>query len=111
MGFFLGTQERVRNSRGKRAISVRATEVLLYHLKETKRTEDNLMKRILTELCFHSVGPLKSFCFFSSWCTCVSSSAKVAVWLGWERGWRVWGEKVKGSATIILFFLVQKSLT
>ena len=27
---FLGTQERVRNSRGKRAISVRATEVLLY---------------------------------------------------------------------------------
>ena len=26
--FFLGTQERVRNSRGKRAISVRATEVL-----------------------------------------------------------------------------------
>ena len=29
-GFFLGTQERVRNSRGKRAISVRATEVLLY---------------------------------------------------------------------------------
>ena len=29
-GFFLGTQEQVRNSRGKRAISVRATEVLLY---------------------------------------------------------------------------------
>ena len=29
-GVFLGTQERVRNSRGKRAISVRATEVLLY---------------------------------------------------------------------------------
>ena len=29
MGFFLGTLERVRNSRGKRAISVRATEVLL----------------------------------------------------------------------------------
>ena len=31
-GFFPGTQERVRNSRGKRAISVRATdsEVLLY---------------------------------------------------------------------------------
>ena len=27
--FFLGTQERVRNSRGKRAISVRANEVLL----------------------------------------------------------------------------------
>ena len=28
--FFLGTQERVRSSRGKRAISVRAIEVLLY---------------------------------------------------------------------------------
>ena len=28
--FFQGTQERVRNSRGKRAISVRAIEVLLY---------------------------------------------------------------------------------
>ena len=27
--FFLGTQERVRNSRRKRAISVRATEFLL----------------------------------------------------------------------------------
>ena len=30
MGFFQGTEERVRNSRGRRAISVRATEVLLY---------------------------------------------------------------------------------
>ena len=29
MGFFQGTQDRVRNSCGKRAISVRATEVLL----------------------------------------------------------------------------------
>ena len=29
MGYFLGTQERVRNSHGKRTISVRATEVLL----------------------------------------------------------------------------------
>ena len=29
MGFFLGIEERVRNSRGKRAISVRAIEVLL----------------------------------------------------------------------------------
>ena len=28
--FFQGTQERVRNSRGERAISVQATEVLLY---------------------------------------------------------------------------------
>ena len=30
MGLFQGTQEQVRNIRGKRAISVRATEVLLY---------------------------------------------------------------------------------
>ena len=30
--FSLGTQERVRDSRGKRAIRVRATEVLLYIL-------------------------------------------------------------------------------
>ena len=30
MGFFPGTQEQIRNNRGKRAISVRATEVLLY---------------------------------------------------------------------------------
>ena len=30
MIFFLGTQEQLRNSRGKRAISVRATEGLLY---------------------------------------------------------------------------------
>ena len=28
--FFLGTQERVRHSRGKRGISVRAIEVLMY---------------------------------------------------------------------------------
>ena len=32
MGFFQGTQERVRNSRGKRAISDRAIEDLLYVL-------------------------------------------------------------------------------
>ena len=30
MGFFLGTREQVQNSRDKRAISVRAIEVLLY---------------------------------------------------------------------------------
>ena len=32
--FFQGTKERVRNSRGKRAISVQATEVLLYLKKK-----------------------------------------------------------------------------
>ena len=40
MGFFLlGTQERVRNSRGKRAISVRATEVQLY-IRRLKKWAD-----------------------------------------------------------------------
>ena len=34
--FFQGTQDRVRNSRGKRTISVRATEVLLYDLEHFK---------------------------------------------------------------------------
>ena len=48
-GFFLGTQERVRNSRGKRAISVRAIEVLLYFScfternREAKKNSDELM--------------------------------------------------------------------
>ena len=32
MEFFLGTLKRVRNSRGERAIRVRATEVLQYYL-------------------------------------------------------------------------------
>ena len=36
--FSKGPQERVRNSRGKRAISVRATEVLLYFVIETDQT-------------------------------------------------------------------------
>ena len=36
-GFFLGTQARVRNSHGKRAISFRAIEVLLYLRKNRNR--------------------------------------------------------------------------
>ena len=37
MGYFpVGTQERVRNSRGKRATSVRATEVLLYNALDSR---------------------------------------------------------------------------
>ena len=35
IGFFQGAQERVRNSRGKRLISVLATEVLLYMISKT----------------------------------------------------------------------------
>ena len=39
MGFFSkGTQERVWNSRGKRAIRVRALKVLLYYICKEKKT-------------------------------------------------------------------------
>ena len=44
--FFLGTQERVRNSRGKRAISVRAIEVLLYQ----QSTRENFKEIYLNAL-------------------------------------------------------------
>ena len=44
MGFFQGTQELVRNSRGKRAISVQAIEVLLYI--EDKRSENTARLQI-----------------------------------------------------------------
>ena len=40
--FFLGIQERVRNSRGKRAISVRAIEVLLCLLKSNCILKDSV---------------------------------------------------------------------
>ena len=50
MGFFQGTQERVRNSRGERAISVRATEgryvgckVLLGEYIFTKKNTNYIM--------------------------------------------------------------------
>ena len=38
--YFLGTQERVRNSRGKRATNVRAIEVLLYYVFEDSMTKN-----------------------------------------------------------------------
>ena len=43
VGFLLGTQEQVRNSRDKRAISVRATEVLL-HIDSTGPGQKSLDK-------------------------------------------------------------------
>ena len=57
-GFFQGTQERVRNSRGKRATSVRAIEVLLYMEKalqvilifacrETRNETDHMHQTII----------------------------------------------------------------
>ena len=56
--FFQGTLERVRNSRGKRAISARATEVLLYFVhvhtvysifekKKKKKTAGYVINRCL----------------------------------------------------------------
>ena len=40
LDFFQGTQERVRNSRGTRAISVRTTESLLYlYIYEPQRSQ------------------------------------------------------------------------
>ncbi|MEW8487148.1 MAG: hypothetical protein AB2705_18375, partial [Candidatus Thiodiazotropha sp.] len=38
MDLFLGTEERVRNNRCRRAISVRATEVLLYLIRRKNLT-------------------------------------------------------------------------
>ena len=52
MDFFQGTQERVRNSRGKRAISVRAIEVLLYIF--TVRTDSSVFADMISAL-MHAV--------------------------------------------------------
>ena len=49
---FQGTQERVRNSRGKRAISVRATEVLLY----MRYSEFTIFGEVCHAYCFHDMG-------------------------------------------------------
>ena len=44
-GFFLGTQQRVRNSRGKRAISARAIEVLLYKVYRESSCFPSILRR------------------------------------------------------------------
>ena len=51
VGFFQRTEERVRNSRGRRAISVRATEVLLYPLSSVSDA-DQERKWIMPEIRF-----------------------------------------------------------
>ena len=66
MVFFLGTQERVRNSRGKRAISVPATEVLLYLPTYPSTTSIYLAGWLagwLAEYLFHNID-LLSICLF-----------------------------------------------
>ena len=66
MDYFLGTQEEVRNSRGKRAISVRAIEVLLYaHLisydidRETHFPVFKITRELDTEITQHSLKYLQ----------------------------------------------------
>ena len=47
MGFFQGPQERVRKSHGKRAISIRATEFLLYMEFDTLKITQRTMEKII----------------------------------------------------------------
>ena len=55
--FSKGTQERVRNSRGKRAIRVRATEGLLY-LQLTVISQNNMATYLRYGL--HQISPLEA---------------------------------------------------
>ena len=57
--FFQGTQKRVRSSRGKRAISVRATEVPLYVTCGGVYTRDKCSQSAMTLLSIH----LTTICF------------------------------------------------
>ena len=57
MGFFLGTEERVRNNRGKRAISVRAIEVLLYN---------DIVQITIPHHIYHMTNKLNIFVVWSS---------------------------------------------
>ena len=51
MCFFQGTQERVRKSGGKRVISVRATEVLLYIERISKQIQLNIKLSSIFQVC------------------------------------------------------------
>ena len=63
MGLFvLGTQGQVRNSRGKLAISVRATEVLL-HCKTWKLTINTSKSKVVI---FLKGRPKSNYCFYSN---------------------------------------------
>ena len=55
MGLFQGTQERVQNSRGKRAIRVRATEALLcmLHVKRKYNIKEHNVKCERSQGLFH----------------------------------------------------------
>ena len=58
MGFFQGTQERVRNSRGKGAISVRAIEILLYMEKMVLDRDDRQQYILFTVVCNANTLPM-----------------------------------------------------
>ena len=62
MRFFLGTQARFRNSRGRRAISVRATEVLLYVVR---KDQSGLLRSLLAKIRQH-----KDYSKMNEWMTC-----------------------------------------
>ena len=47
MGFFLETQDRFRNNRSTRAISVRATEVLLYIVVKGRKKDTNAFNHMV----------------------------------------------------------------
>ena len=54
MGFFQGTQERVLNNRGKRAISVRATEgLLLFKMLAEKGLAAFFIDATIFYVCMH----------------------------------------------------------
>ena len=50
IGLFSGTQERVQNSHGKRTISLRASEVLLYISVSIPYLK--ISKRIISRVCY-----------------------------------------------------------
>ena len=59
--FFLGTQERVRNSHGKRDISVRATDVLLYMVAPPIEKQFFTRKPLCRWKCIEPMGYVNVF--------------------------------------------------
>ena len=64
MRFFQGTQERVQNTRCKRAIHVRATEILLYAIIHVKPVNDiflikPIMYKILPSCFLSNISKIK----------------------------------------------------
>ena len=110
MGFFQGTQERVRNNRGKRAISVRAIGVLLYVQLDCDGTTINgyvhilvaifkngvsFSRIVVTSLLGESFLQVFFFFFFAKWYDFVLCRAKSRIWYaGWGRGRGGGGQRI-----------------